>query len=231
MVDSIQKRSALHESWKGVLGAEFNQPYMQALNDFLASEKQAGKVIYPPDPQIFNAFNHTHFGDVKVVIIGQDPYHGPGQSHGLCFSVLPGVKTPPSLVNIYKEIESDLGIPRPAHGCLTRWSDQGVLLLNAVLTVEQANAGAHQKKGWERFTDAAIAGLNARRENLVFLLWGSYAQKKGALIDCQRHCVLSAPHPSPLSAHRGFLGCHHFSKTNEYLMSVGKEVIDWRVEN
>jgi len=229
--DSILKSGALHESWQGVLGAEFDQPYMQTLKAFLASEKQVGKVIYPPSPQIFNAFNHTHFGDVKVVIIGQDPYHGSGQAHGLCFSVLPGVKTPPSLVNIYKEIESDLGIPLPVSGCLTSWADQGVLLLNAVLTVEQANAGAHQKKGWEKFTDAAIAALNAEQENLVFLLWGSYAQKKGALIDRQRHCVLNSVHPSPLSAYRGFLGCSHFSKTNEYLRSVGKEVIDWSVES
>ena len=222
--------SVLHESWLDVLGAEFDQPYMQTLNAFLASEKQAGKVIYPPEPQIFNAFNCTHFGDVKVVIIGQDPYHGAGQAHGLSFSVLPSVKIPPSLLNIYKEIESDLGLPRPVSGCLTSWADQGVLLLNAVLTVEQANAGAHQKKGWEKFTDAAIAALNAEQENLVFLLWGSYAQKKGALIDRQRHCVLSSVHPSPLSAYRGFLGCRHFSKTNEYLQSVGKETIDWAVE-
>ncbi len=227
----ISGLDVLHESWQGVLGAEFNQPYMQTLNAFLANEKQAGKVIYPPEPHVFNAFNHTHFDDVKVVIIGQDPYHGPGQAHGLCFSVLPGAKTPPSLVNIYKEIESDLDIPIPTNGCLTRWSDQGVLLLNAVLTVEQANAGAHQKKGWEQFTDAAIAALNSERENLVFLLWGSYAQKKGALIDLQRHCVLSSVHPSPLSAYRGFFGCRHFSKTNEYLRSVGKETIDWTVES
>ena len=225
----ISGGGALHQSWQGVLGAELNQPYMQALKAFLASEKQAGKVIYPSGSQIFNAFNHTHFSDVKVVIIGQDPYHGAGQAHGLCFSVLPDVKTPPSLVNIYKEIESDLGISRPASGCLTRWSDQGVLLLNAVLTVEQANAGSHQKKGWEQFTDAAIAALNVERENLVFLLWGSYAQKKGALIDRHRHCVLSSVHPSPLSAYRGFFGCRHFSKTNEYLHSVGKETIDWSV--
>lgn len=225
----ISGLGALHESWQSVLGAEFDQPYMQALKAFLVSEKQAGKVIYPPGSQIFNAFNHTHFDDVKVVIIGQDPYHGPDQAHGLCFSVLPGVKTPPSLVNIYKEIESDLDIPIPTNGCLTHWSDQGVLLLNAVLTVEQANAGAHQKKGWEQFTDVAIAALNAERENLVFVLWGSYAQKKGALIDRGRHCVLSSVHPSPLSAYRGFFGCRHFSKTNEYLRSIGKETIDWSV--
>lgn len=227
MVDSIEKPGALHGSWQQVLGGEFDQPYMQTLKNFLAGEKQQGKVIYPPGPQIFNAFNHTHFNDVKVVIIGQDPYHGPDQAHGLCFSVLPGVKTPPSLVNIYKEIASDLGYPMPHHGYLTSWADQGVLLLNAVLTVEQANAGAHQGKGWERFTDRAIAELNAGRDNLVFLLWGSYAQKKGQLIDRQRHCVLAAPHPSPLSAHRGFLGCRHFSKTNDYLTSVGKQPINW----
>ena len=230
MVDSTQKSGALHESWQSALAAEFDQPYMQSLKAFLASEKKAGKVIYPSGPEIFNAFNHTHFDDVKVVIIGQDPYHGIGQAHGLSFSVQPGVKTPPSLVNIYKEIERDLGIPIPSHGCLTRWSDQGVLLLNAVLTVEQANAGAHQKRGWETFTDKVIEVLNQERDHLVFLLWGSYAQKKGALIDRDRHCVLSAPHPSPLSAHRGFLGCGHFSKTNEYLKSVEKTAIDWRVE-
>ncbi|MFD2229634.1 uracil-DNA glycosylase [Alkalimarinus sediminis] len=230
MVDSIHKPGALHRSWQNVLADEFEQPYMQSLKTFLAAEKQAGKVIYPPGPQIFNAFNHTHFNDVKVVIIGQDPYHGIGQAHGLSFSVQPGVKPPPSLVNIYKEIEQDIGIPKPSHGCLTNWSDQGVLLLNAVLTVEQGNAGAHQKRGWERFTDQAIAALNNQRENLVFLLWGSYAQKKGALIDRDRHCVLMAPHPSPLSAHRGFFGCGHFSKANQYLASVGKTEIDWRVE-
>lgn len=229
MIETIQKPGALHSSWQHVLADEFDQPYMQALKSFLAAEKQAGKVIYPLGVQIFNAFNHTHFEDVKVVIIGQDPYHGIGQAHGLSFSVQSGVKVPPSLVNIYKEIERDLGIPRPSHGCLTGWSDQGVLLLNAVLTVEQANAGAHQKKGWEVFTDKVIAELNNKRENLVFLLWGSYAQKKGALIDRDRHCVLMAPHPSPLSAHRGFLGCGHFSKANEYLVSVGKSAIDWRV--
>ena len=204
---------------------------MQSLKSFLAAEKQAGKVLYPSGSEIFNAFNHTHFEDVKVVIIGQDPYHGIGQAHGLSFSVQPGIKVPPSLVNIYKEIERDLGIPRPSHGCLTGWSDQGVLLLNAVLTVEQANAGAHQKKGWEVFTEKVITELNEKRDSLVFLLWGSYAQKKGALIDRDRHCVLMAPHPSPLSAHRGFLGCGHFSKTNEYLASVGKDIIDWRVRD
>ncbi|UZE95239.1 uracil-DNA glycosylase [Alkalimarinus alittae] len=220
---------ALHESWQNVLVSEFNQPYMKSLHAFLASEKQAGKVIYPPESQVFNAFNHTHFDDAKVVILGQDPYHGIGQAHGLSFSVQSGVKVPPSLVNIYKEIERDIGIARPSHGCLTSWSDQGVLLLNAVLTVEQANAGAHQKKGWEMFTDKVIASLNEKKDNLVFLLWGSYAQKKGALIERERHCVLEAPHPSPLSAHRGFLGCGHFSKTNEYLASIGKPEIDWRV--
>ncbi len=230
MVDSIQKSGILHSSWQQVLGAEFDQPYMQSLKSFLISEKQAGKVLYPPGPEIFNAFNHTHFEDVKVVVLGQDPYHGVGQAHGLSFSVQPGIKVPPSLVNIYKEIERGLGIPRASHGCLTSWSDQGVLLLNAVLTVEQGNAGAHQKKGWEVFTDKVIAELNEKRENLVFLLWGSYAQKKGALIDRDRHCVLMAPHPSPLSAHRGFLGCDHFSKTNEYLTSIGKTEIDWRVD-
>ena len=225
MADKIQ----LHDSWLNVLEGEFQQPYMQALKVFLQSEKAAGKVIYPAGEQWFAALNSTPFDKVKVVILGQDPYHGPGQAHGLCFSVQQGVKVPPSLVNIYKEIESDLAIPRPAHGCLNYWADQGVLLLNATLTVEQGNAGAHQGKGWEQFTDRAIAALNEHREGLVFLLWGSYAQKKGALIDGRKHLVLKAPHPSPLSAHRGFLGCRHFSQTNAYIESRDETAIDWQV--
>ncbi|ARN75344.1 uracil-DNA glycosylase [Oceanicoccus sagamiensis] len=216
-------------SWLNVMGDEFEQPYMQALKNFLQAEKQAGKVIYPPCKDWFNAFNTTPFDQVKIVVLGQDPYHGPGQAHGLCFSVLPGIRIPPSLLNIYKEIHADMGLPIPAHGCLQSWAEQGVLLLNATLTVEQANAGAHQHQGWEQFTDRAIAQLNAMREGLVFLLWGSYAQKKGQLIDSNKHLVLKAPHPSPLSAHRGFLGCRHFSQANAYLQQQGKPAIDWSV--
>ncbi|MDG1771868.1 MAG: uracil-DNA glycosylase [Oceanicoccus sp.] len=216
-------------SWLKVMGDEFERPYMQALKSFLKAEKQAGKVIYPACKDWFNAFNTTPFDKVKVVVLGQDPYHGPGQAHGLCFSVLPGVRIPPSLLNIYKEINSDLGLPIPAHGCLQCWAEQGVLLLNATLTVEQASAGAHQNKGWEQFTDRAIAELNNQREGLVFLLWGSYAQKKGQLIDSNKHLVLKAPHPSPLSAHRGFLGCGHFSQVNAYLADAGQQGIDWSI--
>lgn len=219
----------MDSSWLKVMGDEFERPYMQALKSFLKVEKQAGKVIYPACKDWFNAFNTTPFDKVKVVVLGQDPYHGPGQAHGLCFSVLPGVRIPPSLLNIYKEINSDLGLPIPAHGCLQCWAEQGVLLLNATLTVEQASAGAHQNKGWEQFTDRAIAELNNQREGLVFLLWGSYAQKKGQLIDSNKHLVLKAPHPSPLSAHRGFLGCGHFSQVNAYLADAGQQGIDWSI--
>lgn len=217
----------LEASWKARVGDYFQRPDMQALADFLRAEKRAGKVIYPPGPQIFAAFAHTPFEAVKVVVLGQDPYHGPGQAHGLCFSVQPGVAVPPSLDNIFKEIARDLGIARPDHGCLTPWADRGVLLLNSVLTVERGRAGAHQGKGWEGFTDAAVDALNREREGVVFLLWGSYAQAKGRLIDPARHCVLKAPHPSPLSAHRGFLGCGHFSAANRYLEQRGETPVDW----
>jgi uracil-DNA glycosylase len=200
---------------------------MQALSAFLRAEKQDGKVIYPPGPDIFAAFEHTPFDQVRVVILGQDPYHGPNQAHGLCFSVRPGVQVPPSLLNIFKEIQRDLGIAPPGHGCLTPWADRGVLLLNAVLTVERGNANSHQGKGWEGFTDAAIDALNREREGIVFMLWGSYAQRKGQLIDTQRHRVQKSVHPSPLSAHRGFLGCGHFSAANAYLEEQGKAPIDW----
>ncbi|MFE8072620.1 uracil-DNA glycosylase [Marinobacteraceae bacterium S3BR75-40.1] len=213
--------------WRELLEDEFRQPYMQELAAFLAAEERAGKVLYPPSHLCFNALNSTPFDRVKVVVLGQDPYHGPGQAHGLCFSVRPGVKTPPSLVNIFKEIQSDLGIAPPDHGCLQPWADRGVLLLNAVLTVVQGQAGAHQGKGWERFTDRVIEHLNAEQEGIVFLLWGSHAQKKGQIVDRQRHHVLTAPHPSPLSAHRGFLGCRHFSQTNAWLEKEGRETIDW----
>lgn len=219
----------LAEDWKQALGDEFEQSYMQELRAFLLAEKAAGKVVYPPGPLIFNALNSTPLNRVKVVIIGQDPYHGPGQAHGLCFSVQPGVRTPPSLQNMYKEIQRDLGYPIPAHGSLQSWADQGVLLLNAVLTVTQAQAGAHANRGWERFTSRIIELLNEQCEHLVFMLWGSYAQKKGQQIDASRHCVLKSVHPSPLSAYRGFIGCGHFSTANEYLLEHGREPIDWRV--
>ncbi len=225
MNDAAQIR--LEPSWKARIGDYLLRPEMQALAAFLRAEKQAGKRIYPPGPEIFAAFAHTPFDAVRVVILGQDPYHGPGQAHGLCFSVRPGVRVPPSLENIFKEIERDLGIPRPDHGCLTPWADRGVLLLNSVLTVEEGRAGSHQGKGWEGFTDAAIDALNRERDGLVFMLWGSYAQRKGQLIDTRRHGVLKSVHPSPLSAHRGFLGCGHFSAANRYLEAHGHAPLDW----
>jgi uracil-DNA glycosylase len=224
-----QKPGQLHPSWQAVIGDELEKPYMQALRHFLKAEKVAGKVIYPPSPMIFNAFNHTPFDKVRVVIIGQDPYHGDNQAHGLSFSVPKGIAPPPSLFNIFKEISSDLNIKMSRNGDLTPWADQGVLLLNATLTVEQAKAGAHQGKGWEAFTDAAIAALNANREGLVFVLWGSYAQKKGAFIDEKKHLVLKSVHPSPLSAHRGFFGNHQFSTINQYLIKQGQTPIDWQL--
>jgi uracil-DNA glycosylase len=223
-----QKPGQLHPSWLAVIGDELDKPYMQALRHFIKEEKAAGKVIFPPSPLIFNAFNHTHFDKVRVVIIGQDPYHGPNQAHGLSFSVPQGVDLPPSLQNIYKEIAADLNIKMSRNGDLTPWADQGVLLLNATLTVEQAKAGAHQGKGWEAFTDAAIAALNTHREGLVFVLWGSYAQKKGAFIDESKHLVLKSVHPSPLSAHRGFFGNHQFSTINQYLSQRGQTPINWQ---
>ena len=219
----------LEASWLAALQDEFRQPYMQQLREFLRSEKAAGKVVYPRGGEMFNAFDHTPLDQVRVVILGQDPYHGPGQAHGLCFSVGPGVALPPSLVNIYREIEEELAIQMPVHGCLTSWADQGVLLLNSVLSVERANAASHQGKGWEQFTDRAIEVVNRDCEHVVFMLWGAYAQRKGAIIDEQRHCVLRAPHPSPLSAHRGFFGCGHFRSANEYLRDKGREPIDWRL--
>ena len=217
----------LEPSWKAHLGDYLQRPDMQALGAFLRAETQAGKHIYPPGPEIFAAFAHTPFDAVRVVILGQDPYHGAGQAHGLCFSVRPGVRVPPSLDNIFKEIQREPGIPRPGHGCLTAWAERGVLLLNSVLTVEEGHAGAHANRGWEGFTDAAIEALNREREGLVFLLWGSYAQRKGQLIDQRRHCVLKSVHPSPLSAHRGFLGCGHFAAANRYLESRGEPPVDW----
>ncbi len=214
-------------SWQAALLPEFELPYMQVLKTFLRAEKEAHKVIYPHSSNWFHTLEATPLDKVKVVILGQDPYHQAGQAHGLCFSVLPGVKTPPSLANIYKELETDLGIAPANHGYLESWAQQGVLLLNAVLTVEDSNANAHQGKGWEQFTDKIIETINSQCEGVVFLLWGSYAQKKGAMIDVKRHCVLKAPHPSPLSAYRGFFGCQPFSKTNDYLTSQAKQAIDW----
>lgn len=224
-----EDRIRLEPSWKARIGDWLQRPEMRELSAFLRQRKAAGARIYPPGPQIFAAFDATPFDAVKVVILGQDPYHGPGQAHGLCFSVLPGVPVPPSLANIFKELNADLGIAPPDHGCLLPWARQGVLLLNAVLTVEEGRAGAHQGKGWEGFTDHAIETLAREREGLVFLLWGSYAQAKGKVIDTRRHRVLRAPHPSPLSAHRGFLGCGHFSATNQYLAQRGLSPIDWRL--
>ena len=225
-----QTNVQLEQSWLDLIGGEFEQPYMRGLSQFLRDEKKRGKRIYPPGNQIFAALNLTPVDAVKVVIIGQDPYHGAGQAHGLCFSVQPGTALPPSLLNIFKEINADLGGERQldnTHGCLIPWAEQGVLLLNAVLSVEHARAGAHQGKGWERFTDAVVAALCAKRQGLVYMLWGSYAQKKGAIVDRQANCVLQAPHPSPLSAHRGFFGCGHFSKANQYLIAQGQTPIDW----
>mgnify|MGYP003513867707 FL=1 len=216
----------IEESWKRVLKNEFEKEYFKTLRDFIHSEYR-NKTIYPPAKQIFNAFDSCPFESVKVVILGQDPYHEPSQAHGLSFSVLPPCPPPPSLVNIYKEIRSDVGDLVSANGDLTDWSRQGVLLLNATLTVEAHKAGSHQNKGWETFTDSAIKALAENREHLVFMLWGSYAQRKGAFIDRSRHLVLQAPHPSPLSAYRGFFGCKHFSSANAYLISQGLSPIVW----
>lgn len=219
----------LEASWRERVGAYLLRPEMQALAAFLRAERQRGVRIYPPGRQMFAALDTTPFERVEVVILGQDPYHGPGQAHGLSFSVPPGVPVPPSLRNIFLELERDLGIAPPAHGCLLPWARQGVLLLNAVLSVAEGQAGSHQGRGWEGFTDHIVATLDREREGLVFLLWGSYAQAKGRIIDRRRHCVLCAPHPSPLSAHRGFIGCGHFSKANRWLRGRGHPGIDWRL--
>ena len=219
----------LDPSWLVKLEDQFQLPYMVKLKQFLQAQKKAGKTIYPSGSNWFAAFDSTPFDQVKVVIIGQDPYHGDKQAHGLCFSVLPGVDIPPSLRNIFRELQQDCGIQPPQHGCLRGWAAQGVFLLNATLTVERGLAGSHQGQGWEQFTDRVIQLLNDERRGLVFMLWGSYAQKKGAIIDTDKHLVLKAPHPSPLSAHRGFLGCGHFSKANQYLKEQGLEPVDWQV--
>jgi uracil-DNA glycosylase len=219
----------LNPSWQGQLGDYLASEPMQALAAFLRQEKAKGKRIFPPSAQMFAAFNATDFESVRVVILGQDPYHGPGQAHGLSFSVPDGVPPPPSLQNIFKELERDPGLQRPSTGNLTPWARQGVLLLNAVLSVEMARPGSHQGKGWEAFTDEVIRRLANEREGLVFMLWGAYAQAKGRIIDNRRHCVLRAPHPSPLSAHRGFIGCGHFSAANRYLQGRGQMPINWRL--
>jgi uracil-DNA glycosylase len=217
----------IEPGWKSRLNTEFEKEYFVRLTGFIRDEYRNAR-IYPPGSLIFNAFDVCPFGKVKAVILGQDPYHGPGQAHGLCFSVKNGVDFPPSLINIFKEIESDIGIPRPVSGDLTRWASQGVLLLNATLTVRAHQAGSHQKKGWEEFTDYVIRVLNSEKENIVFFLWGAYAQKKGESIDRSRHLVLESVHPSPLSASRGFFGNRHFSRCNDFLVSKGIEPIDWR---
>ena len=219
----------LHGAWRQALGPQFELPYMQALEQFLQQQQLAGKTIYPAATDIFNPFNSTPMEATKVVILGQDPYHGPNQAHGLCFSVQNEVKVPPSLVNIFKELQRDMDLDMPSHGNLQSWAEQGVLLLNATLTVEQAKAGSHQGQGWEQFTDKVIELINDKRNGVVFMLWGSYAHKKGQMIDRQRHLVLESVHPSPLSAHRGFFGCGHFSQANAYLQKQGQAPIDWSV--
>ena len=232
MIDSLTQKSRdieLEASWKKALAEEFSSDYMIQLRNFLLRQKQAGKQIFPPGSEIFNALNLTSIENCKLIILGQDPYHGAGQAHGLCFSVKPGVAVPPSLMNIYKELKSDIGCIAPDHGCLEFWAEQGVLLLNAVLTVEAGNAASHQGKGWEMFTDKIVEVLNTTKSGLVFLLWGSYAQKKGAMIDRKKHLVLESPHPSPLSASRGFFGNKHFSRANEYLIMQGGKPIEWQL--
>lgn len=219
-------------TWRDMIGGEKAQPYFQHILQQVQQQRDSGKIIYPPKADVFNAFRYTEFDQVKVVILGQDPYHGPNQAHGLAFSVRPNVQIPPSLQNIYKELSQDIaGFQIPNHGYLVDWAQQGVLLLNTVLTVEQGKAHSHANFGWETFTDHVIATLNQHTQGLVFLLWGSHAQKKGQFIDRQKHCVLTAPHPSPLSAHRGFFGCHHFSSTNQYLIQQGKTPINWSLPN
>jgi uracil-DNA glycosylase len=228
-MSSVGPGVELDASWLAQLGDEFQQPYMKDLRAFLVAEKAAGKRIFPKGSEYFNALSHTPLDKVKVVILGQDPYHAEGQSHGLCFSVRDGVRPPPSLKNIFKEIHSDLGFEIPLSGDLSAWADRGVLLLNSVLSVECGMAASHQKRGWEQFTDRVIEVINRDREGVVFMLWGAYAQRKGAIIDPLRHCVLKAPHPSPLSAHRGFLGCGHFSAANAFFQVGGEPAIDWRL--
>lgn len=217
-------------TWKDVLGAEKQAPYFKNIMQFVQDERNSGKAIFPPHDEVFNAFKATEFQNVKVVILGQDPYHGPGQAHGLCFSVKPGIKTPPSLVNMYKELQQSIpGFVVPNHGYLQKWAEQGILLLNTVLTVQQGMAHSHSKIGWEQFTDKVVEQLNSHGKGIIFMLWGSHAHKKGARIDTSRHHVLKTTHPSPLSAHRGFLGCGHFATCNQILQQQGKAAIDWQV--
>ncbi|MBU0553229.1 uracil-DNA glycosylase [Myxococcota bacterium] len=223
-----EREVQIHPSWLAVVGEEFDKPYMTQLRAFLEQE-QAQHQVFPPNKEIFSAFEHTPFDEVRVVILGQDPYHGPGQANGLCFSVKRGVKVPPSLVNIFKEIESEMGYPRPKHGDLTSWAQQGVLLLNAVLTVRARNANSHRDQGWETFTDQVIRALSAQKEGLIFLLWGGPAKKKARMIDANKHLILTASHPSPLSAHNGWFGCGHFAQVNEHLKARGDSPINWRL--
>lgn len=222
-------RNHFHESWRQLLEEQFEQAYFQSLIHFVEQEVEA-HLVFPEKQQVFRAFNECSFEDTRVVILGQDPYHGPGQAHGLCFSVNDGMRIPPSLRNIFKELKEDVGCSIPISGDLSKWSKQGVLLLNATLTVRAASPGSHQKKGWETFTDAVVKALSDQRSNLVFILWGAYAQKKGSIIDEQKHLVLRAAHPSPFAAHKGFFGCRHFSKTNNFLVEKGKKPIDWCLE-
>ncbi len=225
----MNDRIQIEPGWKAALSPTFDKPFMQDLRDFLKKELDKKKTIYPQTKEFFAAFNTTPLDKVKVVILGQDPYHGAEQAHGLCFSVRPGVDIPPSLENIFKELKTDVGFERPDHGCLTEWAEQGVLLLNATLSVEAGKAGSHQKRGWEEFTDAAIHYLNEQKEHLVFILWGSYAQKKGEFIDTKKHLVIKSPHPSPLSSYRGFFGSRPFSKANAYLQKHGLAPINWQI--
>ena len=225
----MQTNVQIHDSWKTVLQPEFDKPYFKEIIRFLKTEKEAGKIIYPPGSQIFNAFNLTPFNEVKVVILGQDPYHGPSQAHGLSFSVVKGVKPPPSLANIYKELKNDIGMEIPQNGDLTNWAKQGVLLLNASLTVRDGEPMSHAKVGWAKFTNAVIEILSNERENIIFILWGKFAQEKKALINADAHFILQAAHPSPLSAHNGFWDCKHFSKTNAILVKLKQTPIDWTI--
>lgn len=231
MTEAEQKNHSvdpqIHPSWKEALKEEFGKEYFFKLKQFLVEEKKKGNIIYPPGPMIFNAFNLTPLENVKVVILGQDPYHGAGQAHGLSFSVQKGIKSPPSLKNIYKELKDDLGIEPPLHGDLTHWAKQGVFLLNAILTVKANAPASHQKKGWEDFTNAVIKTVSDQKEGVVFILWGAYAHSKETLIDTQKHCIIKSPHPSPFSADRGFFGSKPFSRANNYLRSIGKEEIKW----
>lgn len=228
-VSSNNESIQIEPGWKQQLAAEFDKPYFRHIRSFLKSEKAAGKVIFPPGPEIFNAFALTPFDKVKVVILGQDPYHGEGQAHGLCFSVRRGVKPPPSLVNIFKELRSDIGLDIPNHGCLEAWAGQGVFLLNAMLTVEKNIPASHQKIGWQSFTDAAIHAVSKHQQHVVFILWGAFAQQKEVLIDQHKHLILKSPHPSPFSADKGFFGCKHFSKTNTWLQQHDIEPINWNL--